>query len=395
MIGVHQIAPDPPGSQRQRRCGMNRGRWLCFALAIALITLAWFQIFSAHSGLVVRSLRRDSVPLLYLAPENAQGSAPGVLIAHGFAGSKQLMLGYGYVLAHQGYAVMLWDFDGHGSNSYPFSRQDLQQNLQTAWDALKQQPEWDAKRLASLGHSLGSFATLSAAVQHPASFAATVALSPVPAPVNARFPRNLQIQVGQWEPAQIQANGDRIMREAGADSLIPSVDRSGDRGGGGVTRLLGRGQYQLTQVAKARTALADLEAALAEGLARQQIEIPKVEHIGILFSDRSHQAALDWLDRTFGLEVSGAGASGAAMSNSPTSTEPAATGPGATESEDEGSNLDLASAPYRDRRLAWFGLHWLSGLVALGAIAPPWACPGPNRSTFPPGASWWALAWPP
>jgi len=36
--------------------------------------------------------------------------------AHGFAGSKQLMLGYAHVLAHAG-AVMLWDFGGHGANA--------------------------------------------------------------------------------------------------------------------------------------------------------------------------------------------------------------------------------------------------------------------------------------
>ncbi|MGV0028858.1 hypothetical protein [Phormidesmis priestleyi] len=37
--------------------------------------------------MVVRSLERDGLPLLYTAPKQAT-QAPGVLIAHGFAGSK-------------------------------------------------------------------------------------------------------------------------------------------------------------------------------------------------------------------------------------------------------------------------------------------------------------------
>ena len=43
--------------------------------------------------------------------------------AHGFSGSQQLMLAYGYTLAHAGYAVILLDFAGHGANAQPL-RQD-------------------------------------------------------------------------------------------------------------------------------------------------------------------------------------------------------------------------------------------------------------------------------
>ena len=50
---------------------------------------------------------------------------PGVVIAHGFAGSKQLMLGYGYTLAHAGYATILFDFNGHGANPAPLERDAL------------------------------------------------------------------------------------------------------------------------------------------------------------------------------------------------------------------------------------------------------------------------------
>jgi pimeloyl-ACP methyl ester carboxylesterase len=69
---------------------------------------------------------------------------------YGFAGSKQLMLGYGHVLAHAGYAVILWDFDGHGANGTRLQRYELQQNLDVA-QVLLEQPQVDPSRLALLG----------------------------------------------------------------------------------------------------------------------------------------------------------------------------------------------------------------------------------------------------
>jgi pimeloyl-ACP methyl ester carboxylesterase len=145
-------------------------------LAVLLIMLSWWGIIVAQNGLTVKFFKRESVPLLYIAPQQAQ-AAPGVLVAHGFAGSKQLMLGYGHVLAHAGYAVMLWDFDGHGANPAPlggFDGTSLQTNLQVALRALVDQPEVDATRLALLGHSMGGSAVLSAGKRYiasPAQFA--------------------------------------------------------------------------------------------------------------------------------------------------------------------------------------------------------------------------------
>ncbi len=59
--------------------------------------------------------------------------------------------------------------------------------------------------------------------------------------------------------------------------------------------------------------------------------IPGVEHITILFSDGSHEAALLWLDATFG---------------------------------------STSDSQYRDRRMAWYGLHLLGWLIGLAAISP-------------------------
>ena len=148
---------------------MKPTRPLILIIALILIVLSWWQVTAAPHGLIVRQLSRDGVPMLYLAPAGAHAahSVPAVLVAHGFAGSRQLMLGYGYTLAHAGYAVILWDFAGHGENSQPLAPDRLQAAVDAAYGVLIEQPEVDPGRLAVLGHSMGSGAVMTAAIHNP------------------------------------------------------------------------------------------------------------------------------------------------------------------------------------------------------------------------------------
>lgn len=249
-------------------------KWLrrsLLILAIALIGLSWWNVTAANRGLVVRTLGRE-VPLLYLAPAQAN-AVPGVLIAHGYAGSKQLMLGYGQVLAQAGYAVMLWDFDGHGANPNPLQRYDgsqhtqqqhqLAHNLDVALQALLAQPEVDPARLALVGHSMGSGVVMETGIQQVDRFAATIALSPTGAMVTPQAPRNLQLQAGGWEGWAI-ANAERLLKAGGGPN-----------------------------------------SNMAAGTARELVIVPNVEHITILFSAVSHQAVVRWLNATFDRSASG------------------------------------------------------------------------------------------
>jgi dienelactone hydrolase len=304
------------------------GRWLkpvklnykrlgLLVIAILLIVSSWLGIAFARSGLEVRSFQKEGVPLLYLAPHGAS-EVPGVLVAHGFAGSKQLMLGYGHVLAHAGYAVMLWDFDGHGANGTRLERYELQQNLRCALQALLEQPQVDPSRLALLGHSMGSGIVMSAGIRNPDRFAATVAVSPTGATVTPQSPHNLQLQAGSGE-GRFVGNAERLLAQAGGENTN-----------------------------------------LAAGQGRELIVIPGVEHITILFSDGSHEAALRWLNATFG-------------------------------KINHSQSRDLVSQPYRDRRIAWYGLHLLGWLIGLAAISPLLTQPQTLVTQIPPLRRWTGL----
>jgi pimeloyl-ACP methyl ester carboxylesterase len=184
---------------------------------------------------------------------------------------------------------MLWDFDGHGANGTRLQRYELQQNLDLALQSLLEQPQVDPNRLALLGHSMGSGIVMNAGIRNPNRFAATVAVSPTGADVAPQAPRNLQLQAGSGEGGFV-SNAERLLAQAGGENTN-----------------------------------------LATGQGRELVVIPGVEHITILFSDGSHQAALRWLNATLG---------------------------------------KTNDSQYRDRRMAWYGLHLLGWLVGLAAIAP-------------------------
>ena len=236
---------------------MNRNRLVLLAAAVILIVASWWQVLAARGGFTVRHITRDGVPMVYLAPAVAQ-RAPGLLVAHGFAGSKQLMLAYGYTLAHAGYAVLLWDFGGHGANGNALAGDSLQDDLDRAYAVLIEQPEVDPARLALLGHSMGSGAVMAAGIRNPNRYTATIAISPTGADVSPAAPRNLLLQAGGWE-GNFAANARRLLAAAGG---------AGDD--------------------------------FANGRARRLIVVPNAEHISILFRSASSRAVLDWLARAFG-----------------------------------------------------------------------------------------------
>nr|WP_322711457.1 alpha/beta hydrolase [Nostoc sp. ChiSLP03a]MDZ8212683.1 alpha/beta hydrolase [Nostoc sp. ChiSLP03a] len=238
---------------------MNNKRLLTFIFALLVIAISWWRVITVQAPLTVKQMVSNGVPLLYVVPKNAK-KVPGVLIAHGYAGSKQLMLGYAYTLADAGYAVMVWDFDSHAANTKPLGKNSLQQNLGVAYEALVKQPEVDKLRLATLGHSMGSGAVMSAAINNLNRYAATVAISPTSASVTPKAPHNLQLQAGSWEGRFI-ANAKRLLQAAGGENKN-----------------------------------------LFQGNGRELVIIPNAEHITILFRNQSHLAARSWLDATFGIQ---------------------------------------------------------------------------------------------
>ncbi|TVQ21146.1 MAG: alpha/beta fold hydrolase [Spirochaetaceae bacterium] len=225
--------------------------------AAALILVGVAGIVAPRRGLSVREYTVEGMPVrVFVRRDMDSASAPGVVVAHGFAASSRMMTGYAYTLAHAGYAVAVMDFAGHGANRNRLEGggDRLQADVDAVVDVLIAQPEVDRGRIAIVGHSMGSGAAMTAAIRRPDLFDAVVALSPTGAEVTPDLPRNLLLMAGGWEPRFV-ANAERLLDQAGGERNTAN--------------------------------------------ARALVVIPNVEHIGIVFSARSQTQTREWLDSVF------------------------------------------------------------------------------------------------
>lgn len=234
-----------------------------------------WHLEDARSGLKITPLVVGTTPAMVYQREGAPKS-PAVVIAHGFAGSHQLMEGYALTLAQAGYVAVSFDFEGHGRNPTPMSgdvtrvdgtTQLLKQEVSRVVGAALTLPGVDG-RVALLGHSMATDIIVRDAIEDP-RIAATVTISMFSQAVTKSEPRNLLMISGAWES---------YLRE---NALLNArlVDPS----------------------AKEGTTIGD--PATTGG--RRTVVAPSVEHVGVLFSATAQREARDWLDAVFGRSSTG------------------------------------------------------------------------------------------
>jgi dienelactone hydrolase len=249
-----------------------------FAITVGILQLRW-----ATDGLLVTHTYVDEIPVTIfrpagappapmLAPVPAPVPAPVIVIAHGFAGSQQLMQPFAVTLARNGYVAVTFDFPGHGRNPQPLrgglADEDARNKALLAAmgrvvDFAQRLPGIDG-RIGLLGHSMGSDIVIRYGQAHP-TIAATIAVSPFARGITPDTPRDLLIIVGALEPA--------ILKD-GALHVVEST-------AGGAARQ--------------RQTYGDFTA----GTARRVSFSSGVEHIGVLYSRQSMVEALDWMNQVF------------------------------------------------------------------------------------------------
>ncbi len=252
-------------------------RWRVGVFALLAIAVALWRLESATDGLAVTEVDVDGTPATIFRPA-AAAAGPAVVIAHGFAGSRQLMAPFATTLAQNGYTAIAFDFLGHGDNAQPLggdvtkvegaTRALVAETVKLL--AYARRPEVSDGRVALLGHSMASDIVVRAAIAD-GSVAATVAVSMFSEAVDAAQPKNLLIIVGSLE-------GFLAEEALRATALV---------GGEGVVE-------------------GETYGSFAEGSARRAVLSDGVEHVGVLYSRESLSAARDWLNRVFERESDGA-----------------------------------------------------------------------------------------
>jgi alpha-beta hydrolase superfamily lysophospholipase len=114
-------------------------------------------------------------------PESGPAPYPGLVLAHGYLSSKEEFLEFPERLVKAGYAVLTFDFRGHGDSlgerGY-YTEESHLDDLSRAVETLKGHPEVDSSRLFLLGFSVGNFSTLRMLAKHGQDFLGGIAVAP-------------------------------------------------------------------------------------------------------------------------------------------------------------------------------------------------------------------------
>jgi hypothetical protein len=250
--------------------------FLAIAAGVAIVTALW-QLGSSTDGLTIVRTQLGATPVTLFRPA-AGKAAPAVVIAHGFAGSQQLMQPFAVTLARNGFVAVTFDFPGHGRNTTPLpggldNHDARSAALLSALDAVVSYAgdlPGVKRRIALLGHSMASDIVVQYGMRQPA-IEATVGVSLFAPGVTATRPRNLLVIDGAWEPAMLRDEAYRIVALAAGGPPLEGVTYG----------------------------------SFAEGTARRLALADGVEHIAVLYSRESMREARDWLIAAFGGQASG------------------------------------------------------------------------------------------
>lgn len=254
---------------------MTLRRWAVLVIALAGLIVSVWRLEGARAGLEFSTLAVGTTPATVTRLSGIT-SAPVVVIAHGFAGSRPLMEGFALTLARAGYIVVSYDLLGHGRNPVPMSgdvtvvtgtTQVLMDELARVSDAALALPGADG-RLALLGHSMASDIVVRQALRDP-RVGAVVAVSMFSLAVTNDQPDNLLVIAGAWEN-MLAAEAERALRLA--DPAARLGQTVGDP---------------------------------AQGTGRRAVLAPNVEHVGVLYSSKTLTEARDWLNASFARDATG------------------------------------------------------------------------------------------
>ena len=253
-------------------------------LALALLVHAGWQLLQLRSGVTIQTTHVGSMPVTVFRPAAASAGASAaasvVVVAHGFAGSQQLMQPLALSLARNGFTAVTFDFPGHGRNPQPMTGglADQQRSLRTLLEALDSLSGWVGTQSAPgagyavLGHSMASDIVVRHAQAHPQVWA-TVALSLFAPSITADTPpdqpRNLLVVDGEWEPGMLHREAQRVVGlNAGSAGSAVQTGRT--------------------------------YGSFADGTARRAALAGGVEHIAVLYSADSAREAVAWLQQARG-----------------------------------------------------------------------------------------------
>ncbi|MEM8576567.1 MAG: alpha/beta fold hydrolase [Pseudomonadota bacterium] len=223
---------------------------------------AFIVLEGARRGVEVASITLGDTPVTRLT---TGGGGPAVVVAHGFAGSRQIMQGYSFFLARAGYDVYAFDFEGHGMHPVPMSGdvssiEGTTRKLVNQTRAVIDLAAQGGTPVALLGHSMATDILVRAA-EDDARIGPLVLISAFSAAIDAAHPRDALFVTGAWEPglADFAVDAARMVDPAAAPG----------------------------------------QTVTEGGVSRRAVIVPLADHVAILHARAARAEALAWLNRFY------------------------------------------------------------------------------------------------
>lgn len=231
-------------------------------LSLAALFLGIWAIWtleSARQGLTFAELHQGPTPVTRITDGSG---GPPVVMAHGFAGSRQMMLSYAAALAQGGYTVYSFDFEGHGRHPDPMrgdvtAIEGTTQRLVDQTISVVELASDGRTPVALLGHSMATDVLVRVARQNTA-VGPIVLLSAFSQAIDETNPEDMLLITGAWEGALAEF-AERALQMADPDAKMGDIVETGD-------------------------------------LRRKALLAPNVEHVAILHSRVGLEEAEDWFN---------------------------------------------------------------------------------------------------
>lgn len=238
------------------------------AAAVLVAVLSVIMLEGQRTGVSAEKLTLANTPVTLWQSDGA-ADGPLVVVAHGYAGSRQMMQPISIALARSGFVVAAFDFYGHGRNSEPMSGNvtsldGTTAQLVTQTIALSRAAvdlPGVTGPVSLVGHSMATDVVIRAAERIDGT-AAVVAISMYSDAVTPEAPERLLIVSGAQEDRLRKVALDRLRQ------LDPDATE-------GETIALGP-------------------------VARRAVSAPWVGHVGVLYSSFTLIEVRDWVNRATG-----------------------------------------------------------------------------------------------
>ena len=237
--------------------------WPVLVLVVALVCV--LRLEAARDGVEITRHAVGQTPVMRFARPGADG--PVVVIAHGFAGSSQMMQGYALTLARAGYVVQAFDFLGHGRNPVPMSGDvtSVDGTTRLLVDETRRviaATRREGEAVALLGHSMATDILVRVAAAEKGAVGPVVLLSAFSQEITETQPPDLLLVSGVGEPRL------RAFALEAARMLDPAATEG--------------------------------QTVIAGDIRRRAAVAPMVEHVAILHSPTAAAEALAWIDAAYG-----------------------------------------------------------------------------------------------